>query len=425
MKNNTILIIAFALITTLVSAQKSENIDSLINRKWSVEFSLGQNYPVKPFHKGSFTNPTSRRLLNKSLSHFGFGTRYMFNSNFGFSINGMYDKINGNNFVEKLEFKNEQMSLNLEGIVNTGRILNLEALSKNFNFYVHTGLSVSHYKTSLGDIKYKENNFGVIFGITPYYRLNSFAALKLDYSVQSNLSQHLTWDGYRINPEDNLHAVMHSYSAGLIFYLGDNKSHADWFIKKERDYKLERIGELDNRLAEIETMLNDVDRDGVADYLDSQNNTPNGVQVDTRGRFLDQNMNGTPDELEKRNYQEFTATEKQSEEVYVSLIKAGLVNLFYNINEDMPNRESHKEVYNLIKYLKDNKSLTIKLKGYTDDSGDLKFNQILSQKRVDNLKSLLIQNGVSASQIIVVSVGVENINYSSKKLSRRVSVEIE
>ncbi len=425
MKNNTILVTALALITTSLYSQESKNIDSLISRKWSIEFSLGQNYPVKPFHSGSFTNPTSKRLLNKSLNHFGFGTRYMFNSNFGFSVNGIYDKVSGKNSIEKLDFKNEQMSLNLEGVVNTGRILNLETLSKNFNFYLHTGLSVSHYKTSLGEAKYKENNFGVIFGLSPYYKLNSFAALKLDYSLQSNLSQHLTWDGYRINPEDNLHAVIHSYSAGLIFYLGDNKSHADWFIKNERDYKLERIGELDNRLEEIETMLNDVDRDGVADYLDSQNNTPNGVQVDTRGRFLDTNMNGTPDELEKKNYQEYVATEKQSEEVYVSLIKAGLINLFYNINEDMPNKESQKEVYNLIKYLKENKSLTIKLKGYTDDSGDMKFNQILSQKRVDNLRNLLVQNGVAENQILVFSVGVENINYASKKFSRRVSVEIK
>ena len=161
------------------------------------------------------------------------------------------------------------------------------------------------------------------------------------------------------------------------------------------------------------------------DYLDFQNNTPNGVQVDTRGRFLDKNMNGTPDELEKRNYEQFIDTEKQTEEVYVSLIKSGLVNLFYNINEDMPNKESQSEVYNLIKYLKGNTSLIIKLKGYTDDSGDINFNKTLSQKRVDNLKSLLVQNGVSESQVIVISIGVENVNYSSKRLSRRVTVGME
>lgn len=425
MKNKIILIFAFVIISEVVFAQEDKNIDSLITRKWSVEFSLGQNYPVKPFSSGSFTNATSKRLLNKSLSHFDIAARHMFNSKFGFSINVMYDKISGDNLIDKLHFQNQQIALNFEGIVNAGRILNLEEVSKNFNFYLHTGLNLSHYKTNLSDTKYKENNFGLIFGLSPYYRLNDFSALKLDYSIQSNLSQHLTWDGYRINADDNLHAIMHSYSVGLIFYLGDNKNHADWFVKKEKDYKLERIGELDNRLEELEAMLNDVDRDGVADYLDFQNNTPNGVQVDTRGRFLDKNMNGTPDELEKRNYEQFIDTEKQTEEVYVSLIKSGLVNLFYNINEDMPNKESQNEVYNLIKYLKGNTSLIIKLKGYTDDSGDINFNKTLSQKRVDNLKSLLVQNGVSESQVIVISIGVENVNYSSKRLSRRVTVGME
>ena len=46
-------------------------------------------------------------------------------------------------------------------------------------------------------------------------------------------------------------------------------------------------------------MMNDTDRDGVPDYLDVENNTIGGVAVDTKGRAIDLNNNGVPDELER------------------------------------------------------------------------------------------------------------------------------
>lgn len=44
--------------------------------------------------------------------------------------------------------------------------------------------------------------------------------------------------------------------------------------------------------------MNDTDKDGVPDYLDVENNSIAGVTVDTKGRMVDKNNNGVPDELE-------------------------------------------------------------------------------------------------------------------------------
>ena len=44
--------------------------------------------------------------------------------------------------------------------------------------------------------------------------------------------------------------------------------------------------------------MNDADKDGVPDYLDVENNSIAGVAVDTKGRMVDKNTNGVPDELE-------------------------------------------------------------------------------------------------------------------------------
>jgi OOP family OmpA-OmpF porin len=73
------------------------------------------------------------------------------------------------------------------------------------------------------------------------------------------------------------------------------KKHGDWaVIKNETAIELESMNE---RIKEMETQMNDTDKDGVPDYLDRENNSIAGVAVDTRGRMVDLNKNGVPDEF--------------------------------------------------------------------------------------------------------------------------------
>ena len=88
--------------------------------------------------------------------------------------------------------------------------------------------------------------------------------------------------------------TLYNATLGLSIYLGSNDMHADWAYEMQD----EKQAEMEDRMAEIETMMNDTDRDGVPDYLDVENNTTNGVAVDAKGRAIDLNNNGIPDELE-------------------------------------------------------------------------------------------------------------------------------
>ncbi len=54
--------------------------------------------------------------------------------------------------------------------------------------------------------------------------------------------------------------------------------------------------------------MNDVDKDGVPDYLDSENNSIAGVAVDSKGVMVDINKNKVPDELEKYFEQKYSNT---------------------------------------------------------------------------------------------------------------------
>ena len=60
-----------------------------------------------------------------------------------------------------------------------------------------------------------------------------------------------------------------------------------------------RIRELRARVAVLEEMMNDTDKDGIPDYLDVENNSLAGFAVDTKGRMVDLNGNGVADEIER------------------------------------------------------------------------------------------------------------------------------
>ncbi len=56
---------------------------------------------------------------------------------------------------------------------------------------------------------------------------------------------------------------------------------------------------LEKRIVELETLKNDSDKDGIADYLDVENNSIAGTAVDNKGRMIDLNKNGIADDIEK------------------------------------------------------------------------------------------------------------------------------
>ena len=124
----------------------------------------------------------------------------------------------------------------------------------------------------------------------------------------SNLTQHVALDGQsNVDPSLIRSGSIYTTSAGLTFIFR-KKRHTDWYwenVDTKKEYN-----DLLARIEDLETMLNDTDRDGVADYLDVENNTLNGVAVDTKGRAIDLNNNGVPDELESyvnNKYGDFTS----------------------------------------------------------------------------------------------------------------------
>ena len=432
-------LLLFGLATNSLSAQEltpeiakdsTSNKDSEVN-KWSFEFAFGTNKAVRPFGVG-FSSSDSDFFSLPTLNHFDFGFRYMVNSKFGLKSDVAIDIISNKAENGSLPFRSMQYRMGFQGVFDLGKVFEFNTFSNRIGLLGHGGIQFSRFKSKTGvDNKETivESDGGFLLGITPQIKISKKIVLTADFTMLSNLRQHLNWDGSTSAQENNLSGLMYNVSLGLTFYLGKNEKHSDWVIPK---IVADVDPEVNKRLDEMETLMNDTDKDGVVDYLDFQNNTPSGVVVDAKGRYIDINKNGTPDEFEPKAIENIKlqnlveATEKSENDAFKSMLEDGLVNVFYDVNQIEPNKGSANSIYGIISLLKKNPSVNVKLVGYSDKTGSEKTNQDLSEQRVKNLYDFLVLSGISESRLKVIGQGVDNSISSDSKtafqLARRVSI---
>lgn len=422
-------------ITFVSFAQENDSIQSNEKNtynKWSVEVNVGQNKPQKPFSPGYFSADPTKYFNFTGIDHMDLGVRYMFNSTFGVKLDFGYDIMQNQSGTASLPFETKQYRLGLQGVVNVGRMLQFESFTKSFGLLVHGGLQVSQLTPQMGINKdVTEDNGGLILGVTPQIRISNRIVLTGDFSYIGNVRQHFTWDGNYSEQSNNLTGSLYNTSLGLTFYLGKKEKHADWTFKEDLMIKNATDTLAQARLDEIETLMNDTDKDGVPDYLDSQNNTPNGVMVDTRGRYIDTNRNGTPDELEPRKAIDGKdgAIVVSKEDAIKMLIEKGYLNIFFDVNQDTPNSGSTNNVYHIIKFLRENPQASITLTGYADVRGNESENLDLSNRRAQKIQNIIIASGIDSSRVSISGNGVDTTFPTDTSigldLARRVSVSIK
>ncbi len=91
--------------------------------------------------------------------------------------------------------------------------------------------------------------------------------------------------------------------------------------------------------------------------------------------------------------------------------------------------ESYPELDVVVDFLKSNPKVEIELEGHTDNRGDAKKNLVLSQQRVDRIKSYLVSKGIGQRRIKGKGFGgsrpiATNDSEEARKLNRRVEFAI-
>jgi len=424
MKKVVLPLVMLLLASAGMQAQETESSGTGANdfNKFSIEVGGGVNKAANPFDVGYHM-----ATLNFFDANLGF--RYMFNTKFGIKAEGYYDKLKNDDIGP--DFESKVIGVSVQGVANLGRMMNFESFTNRFNILGHLGIGLSWLSddnTMKGD---KQDQMGnLLVGLTGQFRISNRIVLTGDFTAINNFSQQRTWNGGFVDKDsqgqyrDGFDSTLYHATLGLTFYLGKHEKHADWYV----DEKPDAVEEAEARIDELETMMNDTDKDGVPDYLDAEPNTITGVAVDSKGRSIDKNGNQIPDELE--NYVQ-SENEKAKQEIIrevtngtnadlADLINGGYVNVYFDFNKDTPNAQSVSGINFLIKYLKANPGTAADVVGYADEVGDNAYNKDLSARRAANVKKILVDAGIEASRLNIIGNGEDANTGNSKQVRQTV-----
>lgn len=416
-----ILTLVFASAMTTLSAQ-TENAESAstVNdfNKWSIELAGGLNKPMRPMTAGYRTAVTSAYVAD-------LGVRYMFNNKFGLKADFGY-----NSFKEgenSIGFDSQYYRADLQAVANLGRIMSFETWTNTLGLLGHAGFGLGFGESDNFSGTDRMGNF--IAGVTGQIKLSNRIALTGDFTTILNAKQNRTFDGASSVGSPGFGGVLFNGTVGLTVYLGGNEKHADWVIDNEG-----RFDAIDARFMAIEDKMLDSDKDGVADYLDEEQNTPAGTMVDTKGRSIDKNNNNVPDETEAYILKNYGSTTNNSplltnNELITSLINGGYVAVYFDFDKSTPTNVSTGDTDFMLTYLRNNPTATIDIVGHADEVGRSDYNDKLSTARANNVKNTLVKANVDASRLNIVAAGedtsVDIDSENARKLVRRVTFRVK
>jgi len=138
----------------------------------------------------------------------------------------------------------------------------------------------------------------------------------------------------------------------------------------------------------------DSDHDGVFDAQEKCPGTPAGFKVDAEGCPL-----------------------------------SATLRLHFATNSSKVVTDGTAEVAAFAKFMKESPAYKARIVGHTDSVGSDKLNQILSEKRAEKVKSMLIENGVAADRLSAIGKGesmpvASNATKEGRSENRRIEVEL-
>jgi OOP family OmpA-OmpF porin len=117
----------------------------------------------------------------------------------------------------------------LKGYYNLANALDFSrSFSDDLGVLLHGGAGYSIMSSNV--LTGQDQVYSIIAGFTPQYRLSNRFAFYADFSFFYNLSHDFNYDGTLSTENDvKFKTQMYTISLGLIFNIGSNSQHADWY----------------------------------------------------------------------------------------------------------------------------------------------------------------------------------------------------
>lgn len=131
--------------------------------------------------------------------------------------------------------------------------------------------------------------------------------------------------------------------------------------------------------------------------------------------------------MEKKDYQPITVSIPLSS--ITNDIPVVLRNVFFDTNKFNLKDESKTELNKLVEFLTKNPTLKIELSGHTDNVGDKKSNQMLSENRANSVSEYLATNGIARERLTHKGYGdskpvIENDSDEHRQMNRRTEFKV-
>lgn len=216
--------------------------------------------------------------------------------------------------------------------------------------------------------------------------------------------------GYNLR-EDQISDNFFNATLGLSLKLGKHQSHLMWHDPLQEIYY--KLDVLEQRNQDIEVCKKgDGDNDGVCDDWDRQLDTPAGARVDGAGVALDTDLDGVIDLYDK------CVTVPGPVENNGCPTGQGLVNdntrvlegIEFDLDSDRILPSNTPILNNAANYINSSGG-SYNVVGGTDTRASDAYNMKLSQRRANNVKNYLIQNGVEGSKLNAVGRGEKDLKY--------------
>lgn len=431
----------FTIMFSVIGAAQENSQNSVDYNRWSIEGNVGLNKPDDNFTDGYLTSDANTYLSFNGIRHFDLGVRYMFNETFGLKLDGGYDTFKPVDDATSFDFENRMYRIGIQGVVNFRNLFNFNDFTNRFGLLGHFGLQVNRIDPqsrentdSLNLIEDGEDNGGLMFGLTPQFKLTNRLVLTLDMTFIQNLRQHLTWDGVRAPGSRNLRSSVLNTSVGITYNIGKKEVHADWVNNSLETKHDKDIKDLNKQTSDIEDRLKDDDKDGVSNYVDQEPNTPKGALVNSRGESIDKDGNKIPDNVQKYLDDKYLSKSEAQEYIDVARILAdkGYINIFFDFDKSEPLDYSLNAIAIVMEYMKANPQIDAKLVGYADERGTDKYNKNLSEKRAKVVYDILVATGVDSDRLTYSGEGVyktmapknSDREEDVMRISRRVKVQL-
>ena len=210
------------------------------------------------------------------------------------------------------------------------------------------------------------------------------------------------------NPSDNIINL----SFGATLNLGKHESHLFWHDPlQEIYYKLDVLADK-NQDVEV-CKKGDADNDGVCDDWDRQLDTPAGARVDGAGVALDTDLDGVIDLYDKcvtvpgpveNNGCPLNSTSTVSDNTRT------LEGIEFDLNSDKILPSNTPILNNAVSYINSSTG-SYNVIGATDTRASDAYNQKLSERRANSVKTYLQQNGVDAGKLNAIGRGEKDLKY--------------